>query len=292
MSRARATWKMIFFSLALTFLILAAANPQIGSKLEEVKRKGSDIMIALDLSNSMLAKDLPPNRLEFARRSIAQLIERMRSDRLGIVVFAGDAYTQLPITTDYAAAKLFLNQVSTKIVPTQGTAIGAAIEQCIRSFNQESPAGKAIIVLTDGENHEDDAQGAASKAAELGINVYTVGLGSPSGAPLPLNENKNSGYRKDQNGQTIISKLNEEMLQEIAMKGNGAYTRATKARSGLIDIYQETQSLEKAEIGSRVYTDYEDRFQIFLAIALFFLFLDFLMPVKRSKWLDSINLFD
>lgn len=286
-------WKFILFLIAYIFLILGSANPQIGTKMEEVKREGIDLIVALDVSNSMKAQDLSPNRLERAKRAMLQLLEDLKSDRLGIIVFAGQAYTQLPITTDYAAAKLFLNTIDTDIVPTQGTAIGSAIELAMESYNFEKGGQKALIVVTDGENHEDDAITAAEEAQEKGVKVYTIGMGTPMGAPIPIyRRGKQAGFRQDKQGNTVVSSLNEEMLQEIAAAGNGLYVRATNASAGFESILTDLSGLEKGEFESTVYTDYEDRFQFFLAAAFFFLLLSILISEKKSALSNKVNLFD
>ncbi len=291
-SRVKPYFKFFIFILIYTNLVLAMANPQIGSKLQEVKRKGVDVMIALDLSNSMLAEDIKPSRLESAKRAISKFIEKLKNDRIGIVVFGGQAYTQLPITTDFAAAKLFLNTISTDMIPTQGTAIGAAIEQCKSAFNPESKTSKVIVILTDGENHEDDASKAAAQSKEEGILVHTIGMGSPQGSPIPLYQGRNKvGFRKDNSGNSVVTKLNEPMLQEIAASGGGIYVRASSSSAGLDYVLDEINKMEKAEFGSKVYTDYEDRFQYFLGFAIFLLILDFFITEKKNKWLNSEKLF-
>jgi len=286
-------WRFVLFLFAFFFLVLGIANPQIGTKLEEVKREGIDLMIALDVSNSMKAEDLSPNRLERAKRAMLQLLEELHSDRIGIIVFAGQAYTQLPITTDYAAAKLFLNMVDTDIVPTQGTAIGAAIELAEESFNFEEGGNKALIVVTDGENHEDDAIEAARSAANKGIKVFTIGMGTPMGAPIPIFKNgRQIGFRQDADGNTVVSSLNEEMLREISGLGNGSYIRATNASVGFERILDQLSGLEKSEFESQVYTDYEDRFQFFLAASFLFYILFLIMGEKKGKWVEKIKLFE
>ncbi len=291
-SRPKRNLKIVLFSLGLCSLILALCNLQFGSKSEEVKKQGIDIVVALDVSNSMTAEDLTPNRLEAAKRSISQLIDKLRSDRIGIVLFAGQSYVQLPITTDYAAAKLFTGTIDTKIIPTQGTAIGDAIETSIGCFDPESPTKKAIIVITDGENHEDNAVSAAEKAKEAGINVYCIGIGSENGAPIPIYQNGiQQGFRKAPDGSTIMTKLNEQMLLEIALAGNGTYIRSTNAGTGIKDIMNELDKLEKTEFGSTVFTDYEDRFQIFLIIALLLFVTDALISERRNFRFSSIDLF-
>ena len=293
-STGKAKLKFSILLLALSSLIMGLANPQIGSKMEEVKREGVDLMIAVDLSNSMLSEDLQPNRLQRAKQAISRLIDRLEGDRIGLVVFAGDAYVQLPITTDYSAAKLFLSTINTNIVPTQGTAIGKAIALSIKSFNLENVQNKAIIIITDGENHEDDAEEQAAQAYEEGIFVHTIGMGSVEGGPIPI-KNRNGqlkGYRKDKQGNTIITKLNEEMLQEIAQAGGGSYIRANSTETSLDALFKEINKMEKKEIGSKVFTDYKDRFQLFVGFALFLLILDLFVLERKNKWSNKINLFE
>lgn len=292
-SHAKYRLKFTFFVLAYAFLIMGLANPQVGSKLEEVKREGIDLMIALDVSNSMKAQDIQPNRLERAKMAMQQLVQKLKSDRLGIIVFAGEAYTQLPITTDYAAAKLFLNTIDTDVVPTQGTNLASAIELATESFDLESSSGKAVIVVTDGENHEPNALEAAEAAREKGIQIYTIGMGTPTGSPIPVyRKGKPDGFRQDQEGNTVISSLNEEMLRELADVGNGMYIRANNANVGFQEILADLSSMEKQEFESSVYTDYEDRFQFFLGLAFIFLLLSMIMSEKKSKWRQKIKLFE
>lgn len=285
--------KFCFYALAMLFLLVGLANLQFGTKLDEVKREGVDIMLALDVSNSMLAEDLSPNRLERAKRAIYQLIEKLHNDRLGIIVFAGDAYVQLPITTDYSSAKLFLETIGTDIVPTQGTAIGSAIELAMESFDFENGTSKSIIVITDGENHEDDASGAAASAYEEGVSVHTIGMGAEKGAPIPIYKNgAQIGFRQDNTGNTVVTKLNETMLKDIATAGGGSYVRATNANAGLGIIMNEIDKMEKKEFGSKSIKDYEDRFQAFLIVALVLLIIEFFISNRKSTKLDGVNLFE
>ena len=282
------------FLLAITTLIIGLANPQIGSKMEEVKREGVDLMIAVDLSNSMLSEDLQPSRLQRAKQAISRLIDRLEGDRIGLVVFAGDAYVQLPITTDYSAAKLFLSTINTNIISNQGTAIGKAIELSLNSFDFENAQSKAIIVITDGENHEDDAIEMADDASKKSVFVHTIGMGSIEGGPIPIKNRYGQlkGYRKDKQGNTVITKLNEGMLQEIAQAGGGSYIRANSTQSGLNTLFEEINKMEKKEIGSKVFTDYKDRFQIFIGLAIVLLILDLLILERKNKWSAKINLFE
>ena len=293
LSKSKVVWRFIFWCLAMAFLVIAIANPQFGTKLEEAKREGIDIMIALDVSNSMKAQDLAPNRLENAKQSIGRLINNLNDDRIGIIVFAGQSYVQLPITTDYSSAKLFLESISCDMIPTQGTAIGAAIDLAVESFDPKSPAAKAIIVITDGENHEDDAVKSAETAAEKGMTVHTIGMGSEAGVPLPLVSNGNIvGYRKDNEGNTVVSKLNTALLKEIAAAGKGIFVQAGRSQSALSVVKDELNKMEKKEYASKRYTDYEGRFQFFLAAAIFLLISESLLSERKSKFLQKLNLFN
>lgn len=292
-SNFRYRLKFSLFLIAYTLLIIGIANPQIGTKVEEVKREGIDLIVALDVSNSMKAEDLSPNRLERAKRGLLQMVEDLKSDRLGIIVFAGQAYTQLPITTDYAAAKLFLGTIDTDLVPTQGTAIGAAIELAMESYDFEQGTNKALIIVTDGENHEDDAIAAAAEAREKGIKVYTIGMGTPNGSPIPIfKRGSKIGYRQDAEGNTIVTSLNEEMLVEIASNGDGAYVRSTNANAGFDKILADLSGLEKTEFESQMYTDYEDRFQFFIGAALLLFTISIVLSERKSKLADAVNLFE
>ncbi|MGE5393224.1 MAG: vWA domain-containing protein [Candidatus Saccharibacteria bacterium] len=290
-SKARPVLKYFLLLLALTSIIIGIARPQFGSQLKNVKREGIEIMIALDVSNSMMAEDIEPNRLERSKRAISQLVDKLSDDKIGLIVFAGEAYTQLPITSDYVSAKLFLNSISTQIVPTQGTAIGAAIDLAAKSFTPQFVGNKVIIVITDGENHEDDALGAAARAAEEGIVVHTIGLGSPKGALIPDYSNGQKGYKKDSKGNTIVTKLDEQMLQKIAQAGKGMYIRANNTQMGLNALFNEVNKMEKTELESQVYADYDEKFQYFIGFGLFLILLDFIVLERKNKYLKNIKLF-
>lgn len=284
--------KFFLIILAFIFLVIGLVDPQVGSKLEKVKREGIDLMVVLDVSNSMLAEDIKPNRLERSKLAISNLIDQLEGDRLGIIIFAGNAYKQLPLTTDYSAGKLFLSAVDTKIVPTQGTAIGEAINMSLESFDDQEH-NKAIIIITDGENHEDDAIEAAGAAAEQGIRVFTIGMGMPEGAPIPIYNNygTRTGYKKDKDGQTVITKLDEDMLRQVAAAGNGAYARANNTSTGLRKVFDDINQIEKKEIETKQFTDYEDRFQMYLAIALILLIVELLIANRKSRWAERFNIF-
>ncbi|RKR84947.1 Ca-activated chloride channel family protein [Mucilaginibacter gracilis] len=285
--------KFTLFIIAYGLLLIGAADPQIGSKMEEVKRKGADIMILLDVSNSMLSQDLSPNRLENAKQAISQLIDNLHDDRIGIIVFAGQAYVQLPITTDYSAAKLFLNTINTNMVPTQGTAIGAAIDMGMQSFDFKNGMGKAMIVITDGENHEDDAVSAANRARDKDVTIHVVGVGSAEGAPIPIiKDGKQAGFHTDSAGKVVVSKLDENMGKEIAAAGNGAYVRATNASSGLSIIMDQINKMERKAYDSKSFRDFEDRFQILLALAFILLVIEFFISNRKSVTLSKLKLFE
>ncbi|MBI9032874.1 MAG: VWA domain-containing protein [Bacteroidales bacterium] len=291
-SRSRIHFKFVLFVSAMVFLIFGIANPQVGSKLHEVERKGSDIMICLDVSNSMDARDIKPSRLERAQQSISRLVDDMAQDRIGIIVFAGKAYTQLPLTTDHAAAKMFLSTISTDIIPVQGTAIGEAIQLAMQSFD-DSNHGKSIIVITDGENHEDDAIDAAKLAKEQGMIVHTIGMGLPEGAPIPIYKNGfEVGFKKDIGGSTVITKLNEQMLADLAEAGGGIPVVANNSNAGLNEVHQAIEKMDKADIEARLFADYEDRYQWLIGLSLLLLLLDMLLFERKSKLLQRLRLFE
>jgi Ca-activated chloride channel family protein len=285
--------KFTLFLIGYIALIFAAADPQVGSKMEEVKRKGTDVMILLDVSNSMLSQDLSPNRLENAKQAISQLVDNLHDDRIGIVVFAGQAYVQLPMTTDYSAAKLFLNTINTAMVPTQGTAIGAAIDMGIKSLDFKNGMSKSMIVITDGENHEDDAVSAASSAKSKGVVVHVIGVGSSEGSPIPIYVNgKQSGFHTDSAGKVVMSKLDENMGKEIAAAGDGVYVRATNANSGLNIVMDQIAKMERKAYDSKSFKDFEDRFQVFIGLALALFVLEFFISNRKSLRLSKLKLFE
>jgi Ca-activated chloride channel family protein len=292
-SKTKRIWKFILFTLSFTLLIIGIVNPQVGTKLEEVKRKGADLMICLDVSNSMKAEDLKPNRLDKSKQAISKLVDKLEGDRIGIIVFAGQAYVQLPITTDYAAAKLFLESINTDMIPTQGTAIGTAINLAVESFGKDEGKNKAVVIITDGENHEDDAVKAAEAAAEKGIAIHTIGMGSAEGAPIPVYRgNVREDYRKDKSGTTVITKLNEQALQEISTAGNGIYVRASNSDTGLNNVLTEINKLEKKQFDSKMFSDYEDRFQWFIAAAFLLLMIETFLTERKSKIYQRLSLFE
>jgi Ca-activated chloride channel homolog len=288
-STAKNVFRFLLWSTAITLLIFAIANPQYGTKLEEVKSEGRDIMIALDISNSMKAQDVLPNRLDAAKQAISRLIGSLRTDRIGIVVFAGQSFVQLPITSDYSSARMFLEAINTDMVSVQGTAIGDAMEKCMESFDYNSAAGKTIILITDGENHEDDAIVMTQQAASKGIMVNAVGIGTEKGAPLPyLVNGKIAGYRKDRDGNTIISRLDAQLLREIAEKGNGVFVQSTSTNVGLDQVMQAINALETAEVGSQKFSEFESRFQPLLGLAILLLIIEMFVSTRKSNWWNKV----
>lgn len=293
-SSARANTKFILFNLIIALLIIGAANLQSGSKMEKVKREGIDIFLCIDISNSMLAEDIAPNRLERSKQAIYKLISKLGGDRIGVVVFAGNAYVQLPITTDYSAAKMFLSTVKPELIPVQGTEIGRAIELAIKSFGEDEH-NKAIIIISDGEDHENgDAVKAAQEAAKQGIKIYTIGMGLDSGAPIPIYNKygNNIGYKKDKDGNTIITKLDDNILRQIAEIGDGLYVRASNSNVGLDKIYENIDKTEKSEIEANVFTDYDDQFQWFVGAAIVLLIIEILLSSGKKKWESKFKFFE
>ena len=277
--------KMILFSLAFAFFVIGLARPQIGAKLAEHKTRGAEIVICLDVSNSMLAEDYSPNRLDRAKLAISRLTDRLKDDRIGLILFAGSSFVQLPVTTDYVSAKMFLGSIDTGSVPVQGTAMGDAIFTGIRSFSAQSEKSRVIIVISDGENHEDDPVAAAKEAAENGIRVYTVGVGSADGQPIPYE----GGLMKDKDGEIVVTRLDEETLRKVAEAGNGAYVHAGGDEFGLNPIIEDVRRMEDEEFGSVVFEEYDEQFMYFFGIALFLLVIEMLIGERRPKrkWFDQ-----
>jgi len=290
-SRRKELLKMVTLLAALALLMVGMANPQIGTRLEEVKQEGVDLFIALDVSLSMKAEDIKPNRLEKAKFEIRNLIDRLKGDRIGLIVFAGDAYTQFPLTTDYGAAFLFLDVVDTDVVPVPGTSIGAAIERAVESFDFNEPTTKVLVMITDGENTEGDALEAAGAAANKGVRLYTIGMGSPDGSPIPIYDQagRQTDFKRDKSGGVVVTKLDEISLQKIADTGSGVYFRASNTQDELNETYSSINALEKREFGTTQFTDYEDRFQYFLAAVLALLVLELLVSEKKNRWIARWN---
>lgn len=281
--------KFWFIFGAFAAIIFVIAGPQFGSKLETVKRQGVEIMVCLDVSNSMLAEDVSPNRLEKSKQMLSKLTDGFTDDKVGLIVFAGDAFTQLPITSDYISAKMFLTSINPSMVSAQGTSIGAAINLAARSFTPNETSDKTIVLITDGENHEDDAIGAASAAAEKGIHVNIVGIGLPKGGPIPLQGTNN--YMKDKDGNVVITMLNEQMCQEIAAAGKGMYVRADNTNSALKALQKEIDKMKKTELDSKVYSEYDEQFQLVAWIALFLLIVELLIFDRKNRIFRKVKIF-
>ena len=280
-SRSKGWVRLSLLSLALAFFILGLARPQTGAKLSEHRARGAEIIVALDVSNSMLAQDYSPNRLERAKLSIARLTEKLQDDRIGLVLFAGTSFVQLPVTTDYVSAKMFLGNIDTGSIPVQGTAIGDAIRLSIKSFSAQSEKSRVIVVISDGENHEDDPVEAAAQAAELGIKVYTIGVGSAEGQPIPQPDG--SGLLRDKDGEIVVTKLDEATLRAVAKAGGGAYIHAGGEEFGLNPIVDDIRRMEDEEFGSVVFEEYDEQYMYFLAVALLLLVIEMLIGERKPR---------
>ena len=281
----RLPWvKWLFIALFFAFSAVSLINPKVGTKVEKIKRKGVDIVFALDVSKSMLAEDAVPNRLERSKQVIRGVLDQLASDRVGLVIYAGAAYPQLPITTDYSAARLFLEQVSTDGISSQGTAVAEALELGIEFYDQSLETNRIMFVLSDGEDHEAGLDEVLALARDQNITIHTLGVGTPNGAPIPEKRNgRTTGYKTDSQGQTVLTKLHMATLSTIASETNGDYIPIADTRAAVDAIIQKVESLEKKEIEARVFSDYKDQFQWFLAIAMLFLLIDTLLPARKMK---------
>ncbi len=286
-SRGRIRLKAALFIAAYTLLVFAAARPQLGSKLREEHSRGVEMMLVVDVSNSMMAEDFEPNRLERTKYAIGKLFEGLQQQRVGLVVFAGEPKVQLPITSDYRMAQAFAKRISPSLVSEQGTAVGRALEQAMLSFSSQSEQSRVIVLITDGENHEDDAVEVARKAAAQGIRIYTIGIGTPEGAPIQID----GDFIKDENGEMVVSKLNEEMLEQIASITGGAYVRATKQSIGLDEIVKSIDEMEKSDLATVRFEEFNEQYQYLVAAALVLLVLDVFILSRRNPRLRRFNIF-
>lgn len=293
-SSFKSSLKLMFFLLGITFLTLGLVNPKIGTKLETVKREGVDIVFAVDVSKSMLAEDIAPNRLEKAKRLVSEIINQLASDRIGIIVYAGQAYPQLPITTDYGAAKMFLQNMNTDMLTSQGTAINEAIELATTYYDDEEQTNRVLFIVSDGEDHsEGTTLKAVDDAVEAGIQIFTIGVGKSKGAPIPIKRNGVvESLKKDRQGEVVITKLNEVVLQDIASEGNGEYIDGTNTGDAVEQIKEILIQMDKTEFEAKQFAEYKDQFQWFLGTGLLFLFLDVFILDKKTKWLKKLNLFN
>jgi Ca-activated chloride channel family protein len=291
-SRYKNWIKIAIVLFAFASVIIGTANPQIGSRLEEAKREGIDVIIALDISNSMLAEDVKPSRLEFAKQSISKLVDRLQNDRIGLIIFAGDAFIQLPLTTDFSAAKLFLSVIEPDLIQVQGTAIGQAIDIAVKNYSFDDKVKKALIVISDGENHEDDALGSAKKAMKAGFVVNTIGIGSTQGSPIPLyTNNQRTGFMKDKDGSLVTTRMNPEMLSQIASAGNGSFLAAGNTDPDLSKLIDKLAGIDKKEYKSKLFTDYEDRFQYLFGVALLLIIFELIISERNNKLMQMLNKF-
>lgn len=277
--RRKGWLKLTLLSLALLFFAIGMARPQLGAILKEKQVKGAEIMVVLDVSNSMLAEDYSPNRLERAKLAISKLVDELQGDRIGLIIFAGESFVQLPVTSDYVSAKIFLNSITTESVPVQGTAMGDAIRTAIKSFTSESENSRAIILITDGENHEDDPVSAAKDAVDMGARVFCIGVGSPEGKPIPMD----GGLLKDNDGNIVVTRLDEKTLRDVASAGRGLYVRAGNTEFGLNPVIDEIRSLDAKDFQSVVFEEYDEQYMYFLAIALIFMLIEFMISDTRNR---------
>ena len=285
--------KFSLLLLAFVFLILALVNPKIGTKMETVTREGLDIVFAIDVSKSMEAEDVAPNRLEKSKQLVTQIINNLASDRVGIIAYAGSAFPQLPITTDYASAKMFLQAMNTDMVSSQGTAIKEAIELSSTYFNEEDQTSKVLFIISDGEDHEGDIGNVAKEAADKGIRIFTIGVGSLKGGPIPIKRNGViQSYKKDQIGETVITKLNEGTLKEIANDANGEYIQGNITQDVLEKVTESLQKLDKTEFEAKQFADYQSQFQWFLGLAILLILLDVFLLERKTRWIKRLNLFN
>ena len=289
-SKFKSTLKLLFLLLGITFLTLGLVNPKIGTKLETVKREGVDIVFALDVSKSMLAEDIAPNRIEKAKRLISEIINQLASDRIGIIAYAGQAFPQLPITTDYGAAKMFLQSMNTDMLTSQGTAINEAVELATTYYDDEEQTNRVLFIVSDGEDH---SEGSALDAVEEGIRIFTIGVGKSKGAPIPIKHNGVvESLKKDAQGEVVISRLNQKVLEDIADEGNGEYIDGTNTEEAVNRMKELLNQMDKTDFEAKQFAEYKDQFQWFLGAGLLFLFLDVFILDRKTKWLKKLNLFN
>lgn len=286
-SPKRVRYKFSLLTIAIGLVLLALAQPQFGSKLKEKKSRGVEIIIATDVSNSMLAEDFKPNRLERTKNAISQLLTQLTDHRVGLIVFAGDAFVQLPVTSDYVAAQSFISSISPSSVPTPGTSISSALDLATRSFSSTSDKSRVVIVVTDGESHDDDPIASAKAASEAGITIYTIGIGTPQGSPITIN----GEMLRDEKDEIVVSKLDEQKLQEIAAQAGGLYVRASENQLGMQEILKRIDQMQKEEYKSLVFQEYNDQFYYILALSVLILIIEFLMIERKNKLLSKITIF-
>lgn len=292
-SKFKSVLKIVVFLLALVCLIIALANPKIGTELETIKREGVDIVFAIDVSRSMLAEDIAPNRLEKAKRLVTEIINNLKGDRVGIIGYAGSAFPQVPITTDYATAKMFLQGMNTNMVSSQGTAIKDAIQLANTYYNDESQTNRLLFILSDGEDHRGGLEEIAEKAAQNGIRIFTIGLGTVKGGPIPIKRNgRTLRYLKNNQGETVITKMQPETLKKIARTANGEYIYGAVTSEVTNKVKEILQHVEKTAFETKRYAGYEDQFQWFLGFGIGLLLLELFLLDRRTAWLQKLDLFN
>jgi len=293
-SRFKPVLKLVILCLAMTCLVIALVNPKIGTKLKTVKREGVDVVFAIDVSKSMLAEDIAPNRLEKSKQLVTQIVNNLASDRIGIIAYAASAYPQLPITTDYAAAKMFLQSMNTDMLSSQGTAIDEAIKLANTYYDDEEQTNRVLFIVSDGEDHGvGDVGDLAEAAAAEGIKIFTIGVGSAKGGPIPLKRNGiTQGYKKDTSGETVITRLHAKTLQEIAQEANGQYIDGRITKNVIEKVTTILQGMDKKEFEAKQFADFEDQFQWFLGMGLFLLVIDVLLLERKTSWVSKLNLFN
>jgi len=285
--------KIIMVALGLSLLVIALVNPKMGTQLKTVKRQGVDIVFAIDVSKSMLAEDIAPNRLEKSKQIVSKIIEELGSDRVGIIIYAGNAYPLLPITTDHGAARMFLQNAHPEMVSSQGTAINEALDLAKTFFDDDTQTNRFLFIISDGEDHEENSAETAAELVDLGIKTYTIGIGTNKGSPIPVKRNgKFIGYKKDRDDEVVITKLNVETLKDIAEKGDGSYIYGNRTSSTIEYVDDLLLKADKKEFETKQFSDYKDQFQWFIGFGLLFLLLDTFLLDKKTKWIQKLNLFN
>lgn len=293
MSTFKSVLKLLMLVLCIFFLVISLVNPKMGTKLKTVKREGVDIVFALDVSKSMLAEDIAPNRLEKSKQIISKVINKLGSDRVGVIIYAGNAFPLLPITTDHAAANMFLQSANPDMVSSQGTAINEALNLAKTYYNNDEQTNRFLVIISDGEDHQEETKQVAEKLADEGVKVYTIGIGTENGGPIPIKVNNNLiGYKKDNKGETVITKRKPDILSEIASIGNGNYIDGNKTENPVNKISDIIANAEKKEFETKQFSDYKDQFQWFLGFGLLFLIIDIFLFEKKTKWLRKADLFN
>ena len=292
-STFKSVLKLVMLIVCVFFLVISLVNPKMGTKLKTVKREGVDIVFALDVSKSMLAEDIAPNRLEKAKQIIGKVISKLGSDRVGIIIYAGNAFPLLPITSDHAAANMFLQSATPDMVSSQGTAINEALHLTKTYYNNDEQTNRFLVIISDGEDHQEETKQVAENLAKEGVKVYTIGVGTENGAPIPIKVNNSLiGYKKDRKGETVITQRKADILSEIANIGNGNYIDGNRTEQPVNEIAETIANAEKNEFETKQFSDYKDQFQWFLAVALFFLVVDIFLLEKKTKWLTKADLFN